>query len=383
MRFLLAGHFYGRGGIQTHLRWMARLLSENGHSVFMLPTIAPSPGDPVIDELPNYGVVAVAGSNGLGGRLAKRRQLPQMAAFIRDCRPHVYFFVGTGWLPMVLRPIAAPASRAIFFEVMSGHRYRGRLDPRVLVRYCVDEVIGQSPRVSATFRRAFSWGKPVASLPAIPEPLERIAHIRPTERHRVPMGRARAALFSRLEPHKRALWLVQQWPQLKNCLAELHIHGSGSEQEPIERIVQSDDYRGRVFCHGPYPEGQAYVDLLASYDLTLLPTIGDEGAPLVLLESIACGVPFVASGTGGIPDYGRDNPNCQIAAREPDRFVYEVQRMAERLDSGSIDHQQLQRYYHDFFAHQILRQSWLDFLTQPSRNPFAWPGVQEKHTDRL
>src|SRR5205823_1179992 len=177
----------------------------------------------------------------------------------------------------------------------------------------------------------------IASLPAIPEPLERIAQIPIAKQHRVPFGRARAGLFSRLDPTKRALWLVQQWDQLRDAIAELHLHGSGPEEEPIRRLTETDRFRGRVFCHGPYPDGQAYVDLLTSYDLTLLPTHGNEGAPLVLLESMACGVPFVATGVGGIPDYARGNPDCVIAALRPERFVSAVHAMATGLDRGDLD----------------------------------------------
>jgi glycosyltransferase involved in cell wall biosynthesis len=373
MRFLLVGNCFGRGGIQTHLYWMARLLHEDGHVVFMLPTQPRQADDDRQDELAQWGVISAGSPNGAATRADKIRQLPKMAAFVRQCRPDVYFVIGAGWVGMALRPLVAASSRAIFFEVMSGNWYTWRLDPRVMVRFCFNEVVGQSPRVSAAFGRAFSWGKRPKYLPAIPEPLERLAQIPPATQHRVPFGRAKAALFSRLDPTKRALWLVRQWHQLRHCIAELHIHGSGPEEEPIRQLTKTESLAGRVFCHGRYPDGQAYVDLLNSYDLTLLPTQGNEGAPLVLLESMACGVPFVATGIGGIPDYGRGNPDCAMATLRPERFVDTVRTMAERLDRGEIDQQRLQRYYKTNFSHAILRQTWLRFLTTADRSPFRWP----------
>src|SRR5205823_3937241 len=110
-------------------------------------------------------------------------------------------------------------------------------------------------------------------------------------------------------------------------------------------------------------------------DLTLLPTHGNEGAPLVLLESMACGVPFVATGVGGIPDYARGNPDCVIAALRPERFVSAVHAMATGLDRGDLDQDRLQQYYLRNFSHDILQRCWMRFLTQSKPNPFVWPAA--------
>jgi glycosyltransferase involved in cell wall biosynthesis len=375
MRFVLVGNCFGRGGIQTHLRWMAEILRGDRHDVLLLATQPRRDGEADAADLDSAGIAIRDFPVERAGRWAKRERLRQMAACVRDFQPDVFFAVGVSWLPMLLRPLAARRSRAIFFEVLSGNWNRWTLDPRVFTRLSFDEVIGQSPRVCAAFRRAFSWGKAVAPLPAIPEPLEQIARIPNAVAHRVPHGRMRAALFSRLDPTKRAFWLVQQWDQLNDVIAELHIHGSGPDESAIRSWIKANEYGGRVVCHGRYPDGQEYVDLLRSYDVTLLPTHGDEGAPLVLLESMACGVPFVATGVGGIPDYGRNNPDCAIAAVIPDGFIAQVRTLADRLDRSKIDQGRLQAYYNRHFAHQVLRRDWLRFLTTPGSKPFCWPGI--------
>jgi glycosyltransferase involved in cell wall biosynthesis len=354
---------------------MAEMLQGEGHDVMLLATQQRRDDEAVLTELVRSGVAIhdfpVAGA----GRWAKRERLRQMASSVRDYRPDVFFAIGVSWLPMLLRPLAARRARAIYFEVLSGNWHHWTLDPRVLARMCFDEAIGQSPRVCSAFRRAFSWGKKVAPLPAIPEPLERIARIAPAAAHRVPLGRMRAALFSRLDPTKRAYWLTRQWEHLKDVITELHIHGSGPDESAIRNWIDSNGCEGRVVCHGRYPDRQAYVDLLQSYDVTLLPTHGDEGAPLVLLESMACGVPFVATGVGGIPDYLRGNRDCGVASVLPDGFLEGVRRMAHRLDRGDIDQDRLQQYYSRNFEHEILRRAWLRFLTATERAPYSWPGI--------
>jgi glycosyltransferase involved in cell wall biosynthesis len=357
-RFLLAGHLFGKGGIQTHLRWLTRALADAGHAVWILPTVPAAPGDPALPELDRPGVVLHRPAGRPG---AKWRELAAAVDFVGRCRPHAYLSVGTGWVT-ALAALAAGGARKIFFEVMDGVRYHWR-DARLGVRSWFDEVVGQAPRVGVNFRRWFYWRGPVPTLPAIPEPLELLGRLPAARQRRVPLGTARAAFFSRLAAHKRALWLVQQWDCLKDVLAELHVHGTGPEEPAVREHIRAHGLGGRVFCHGRYPDGQAYIDLLSGYDLTLLPTVGNEGAPLVLLESMACGVPFVASAAGGVPDYGADNPDCLIAALRPrDEFVASIRQMAHRLDRAEVDQGRVQRYYHSHYSHGVLRRVWLRYL---------------------
>jgi glycosyltransferase involved in cell wall biosynthesis len=184
------------------------------------------------------------------------------------------------------------------------------------------------------------------------------------KRHGVPLGTARAALFSRLVEGKQALWLVRQWAALKDLVSVLHIHGSGPEKPAIETFIAEHKLQDRVRCCGAYPSGQAYADLLTRYDLTLLPTVFPEGAPLVLLESMACGVPFVANGMGGIPDYATGNPDCIVVPRQ-EAFLDGLNRMVDALSSEKIDQGRLQRFYLEQYSQAAIEKQWLDYLEKP------------------
>jgi glycosyltransferase involved in cell wall biosynthesis len=240
---------------------------------------------------------------------------------------------------------------------MSGESYGWR-DPRNLVRRFFHRVVAQANPVARNFTRSFGWTKPIEVIPAFSQPLEN----RPAAAQRmVPYGTARAAIFGRLVPHKRIAWLVEQWPQWKNAISELHIFGSGPEEELIRQLIAANDLQQRVVCHGDYPHGNAYAELLAGFDFTLLPTVGAEGAPLVLLESMACGVPFVATDAGGIHDY--DNPDCLLApSNDPDAFLKAIETMARRLDAGGVDQARLQIFFEAHFSHAALAPRWLTFF---------------------
>lgn len=368
MKILLAGCALGQGGLQSHLRWMARALGEEGVETLVLSLGSKkfSPDDfPTLQGLQNQRVRFIScipyktQDATLG--LPKLQRLAEIKTVIDEFSPDVYFAVGTGWNLFIPPRLSRSKTRRIFHEVMSGVS-NGWRDSRWGVRWWFDEVVGQSPIVAKTFAECFDWKKPVTAIPAIPEPLELTASLPESTLRTVELGQARAALFSRLVPHKQAFWLVQQWDLLKDVLGELHIHGTGPEEQLIRDYIASRGLGDRVKCFGRYPEGQAYADLLRSYDLTLLPTIGAEGAPLVLLESMACGVPFVAYGVGGIPDYGVDNPNCLIVPPDPDAFICGVRQMIHRLAHGQINQAQLQQLYLERYSYAVLKKAWLSYL---------------------
>ncbi len=294
------------------------------------------------------------------GTWAKMRAGLKLVRTVRHFSPDVLLGSGLSWHLGLLGITLPSRVRKIFFEVMSGEAF-GRKDPRWLVRWFFDEVIGQSPRVAATFARAFGWRKKLAAIPAFPEPLELTATLPVARRKAVPRGTARAGFFSRLVEGKQGLWLVRQWENLKDMMGALDVHGSGPEQVEIEAFIRANSIGDRVRCLGRYPSGQAYADLLATYDLTLLPTIFPEGAPLVLLESMACGVPFVANGVGGIPDYATDNPDC-IVVPEQSRFLGGVRTMVEGLSRGEIDQARLQRFYLERYSNAALAREWLNYI---------------------
>ncbi len=365
MKILLFGTIAGKGGIQRIVYWLARILTELEYDVLILSTgLAENIGVNkfcqhskaklvFIESLPKNNSIYV---------FEKIEQFSKLIKLVQNFEPDVYLGVGTSW-HLSLLALALPKNvRSVFYEVMSGTS-SGWRDPRWGVRLWFDKVVGISPTVAKTFAQQFICKKPVLAIQGFPEPLEITASLpKPTSRT-VEVGKARAAFFGRLVPHKQAFWLVQQWDLLKDVLAELHIHGTGPDEQLIRDYITSQGLGARVKYFGSYPsEGQAYADLINSYDLTLLPTIGDEGAPLVLLESMACGVPFVAYGVGGIPDYGVDNPNCLIVSRESNAFIPGVREMAHRLARGQVNQVQLQQFYLERYSYAVLKQAWLSYL---------------------
>ena len=81
---------------------------------------------------------------------------------------------------------------------------------------------------------------------------------------------------------------------------QLHIVGAGPLRAALEQQARQIGLGPRVAFHGPVAHEQL-PDWFRAADLFVLAS-RSEGVPNVLLESMACGLPFVASNVGGIPE---------------------------------------------------------------------------------
>lgn len=388
MKVAIFGLASGRGGIQTHIYWLTKTLLEAGAEVLIISPRVIREAD--INELiregernPRLTIVNLQSEKKQRQKnvLANLSLFFSLAQQLKSFAPDIYFGVGPGWNMSMMGLFLPRQTVKIFHEVMSGVK-KSSFDPRLGVRYTFTDVFAQATDVAMNFRDTFQWQKPIPVLPAFPEPLENTALLPSVVSKSVPLGKAKVALFSRLAPHKQGLWLVKQWDFLQNYMAELHIHGGGEEESLIREYIKEKGLCDRIKCWGRYPDSQDYVNLLSSYDFTVLPTIGAEGSPLVLLESMACGVPFVAYGVGGIPDYGKNNPDVMVIAPEKwitdqareynttspqgevKAFLEGVKLMAEKLDRGEINQLRLQQFYFSSYSYTVLQKLWLDHFQQ-------------------
>src|SRR5437588_261852 len=77
---------------------------------------------------------------------------------------------------------------------------------------------------------------------------------------------------------------------------------------------------------GPWLDGPELSTILANVDLIVLPS-ETEGLPVVLLEALAHGVPFVASDVGAVRTLAEDNPDVRVVPLENDAFARAICEM--------------------------------------------------------
>ena len=87
----------------------------------------------------------------------------------------------------------------------------------------------------------------------------------------------------------------------------LVIVGEGPLKEPLQHQVIDLGISDHVLFAGriPYNEMPSFYNMA---DLVVLPSI-DEGVPMMLMESLACGTPVVATRVGGVPEIIRHGYN--------------------------------------------------------------------------
>lgn len=350
MSVLLVGYAHGEGGITTHTHWLAHGLAHRGHHVRVLSPQPPAgqPESPWPDRgyaVDHYG--------------ATRDALRGFAALGSE-RFDVAVVAGTGWKAMGGVLANRRIKRRVFFEVMSGEAL-GLADPRRLMHAGFDSVVSMALSIEQNFCRDFHWRGRRAIIPALPEPLELLASI-PDRGVIAPPGKLRGCYFGRLAVHKGAGFLAEHWDTLSADLESLDIYGTGEERESIAARIAEQGLGDVIRLHGRYPDGQGYVDLLKQYDLLLLPTIGAEGAPLVLLEAMACGTPFVVNGMGGVAHYA--NQDCRITSGDIAEFLPAVAEIAAEIACGHIDGSRLQGHYRDHFSYDVLVGQWERYLSE-------------------
>jgi glycosyltransferase involved in cell wall biosynthesis len=107
----------------------------------------------------------------------------------------------------------------------------------------------------------------------------------------------------------------------------LHLVGEGSSKSKLERLADKLGIKSRVSFHGAI-EHEHLPDWFRAADLLVLAS-RSEGVPNVLLEAAACGLPFVASNVGGIPEIAGLGSSRLVPPERPAELAHAIADMLE------------------------------------------------------
>ena len=362
MRVLTLIHLYPPhhvGGYEVACRGVMERFAERGHDVLVLTSDVHLPGS---DDSSSSDDVEVRRRlrlwfdaeafeplrPGLAGRVAlERANQRALREAVRDFRPDVASIWSLGYsswsLPRLLEDAGVPLVLTLLDDwPVYAYVFDGwtRIFERRPWAHPLGAVLGLCTRLP-TFEGATAsvashmiarslfehgrWKFPGAAVVPLGVDTREV----PIRDRDEPPWRWRLVYMGRVVPDKGVPTLIRALAHLP-AEAELTVigHGPASELEAMGALARQVGAEGRVqFTRVARPE---LAGRLSAADVLVFPSEWPEPFGLVPLEAMACGVPVVATGTGGSGEFLADEENCLLfTPGDPEALAAAVSRLSE------------------------------------------------------
>lgn len=332
------------GGQNLHVAELSAALARKGHQV----TVYTRRDDPDLPERTRCapGVEVVCVPAGPPRRIPKDELLPYMGAFggyLIECwrrrRPdvvHAHFWMSGLASILAARNVGVPVVQTFHALGTVKRRYQGREDTSPPERITLERKIGrEATRVAATCSdevfELVRMGVPRDRISVVPSGVD--TEMFTPEGERQPKGaRYRLVSAGRLVRRKGFDVVVRALRSLPDT--ELVIAGgpprsslvSDPEAQRLWRLANDEGVADRVHLLGQVPHRDMPA-LLRSADIVVC-TPWYEPFGIVPLESMACGVPVVASAVGGLTDTVVDGvTGLHVPPRQLDQMVQTLRQL--------------------------------------------------------
>ena len=363
-RILITARLYGAGGIETHLLNLSRLLVERGAEVTLVTRFA-NPQTPLLQMQRDIPIRVLATPFARDLRWFRLSTLWAMAAWPRHLLPGYFDVLYTPEVSRFtpfLRRFLRPQGFVIANGIGEPLSESTPLDP--VGRQQLSAFIVESELQAEAVRRLYG-GFPVAAIP-----LMAFVHAPPRQPRRS-LDVLRVAFLGRYDRAKGVYRLLDIWPGLPIQRARLDFYGHGAEKRGLQQEVQRRGLEAVVQVHGGWSNGDELTAILGNTDLLVLPS-ETEGLPLVLLEAMAHGVPFIATDVGAVRSLAEDNPDAMVVPLDNTTLGRGIVEMAAAIRSGHISGARLQEYHRRRYSGELVSRLWSEALLQPE---CFWPDV--------
>lgn len=220
----------------------------------------------------------------------------------------------------------------------------------------LDGLVVESPLQAEAARRGLKQPLPILALPIIGHCFS--APVRNGHRANEVF---QITFLGRYHRDKGIYRLLEIWPTLNVGKAELNFYAWGPEREQLRASVYDKGLEKEIHVNDAYITPQELSVILARTDLVVLPS-ETEGLPVVLMESMAHGVPFVATDVGATRVLADENPDVRVVPLDNRALSQAIKEMAGAIRSGLVRSDRLQAYYQSRYGYEKLSRRWAEAL---------------------
>jgi glycosyltransferase involved in cell wall biosynthesis len=214
-----------------------------------------------------------------------------------------------------------------------------------------DLLVVESEMQAAAVRSLFPSTQKVIALPLL-------GNYQSPPKRKIPKPKEilEAAFLGRYDENKGAFRLLDIWPNLRDKKLRLSFYGHG-DRARLQTAIESQGLSAQVTIKHAWTNASELAAIFEQTDFVILAS-QTEGLPIVLLESISHGVPFVATDVGAIRTLAEGNPDVLVVQNAEDSICEGIDKMAGSIRSGAVDGTRLQQFAINKYGYEQLAAVW-------------------------
>ncbi|SEP40086.1 glycosyltransferase [Mucilaginibacter sp. OK283] len=359
-KILLMGHTDGLGGAQTAYRELFDFTITAGYTLKIINITDRPVADQPFGDKAIIGIVAHKVS-GLFQKIKKYVALILAGVRARLYGPDIFVSIGLSNSSIFITRFLKAGS----FKIAQDFIANRSQDEQIWIdtRTNFDGIAVQAPSMLEYWTTTLANPRGVNWLPCFPQPP--VDGVLKTSTNKT-KGKIKLAYFGRLAGNKGL-------PLLFKAIASLPSHGDfsldlwgkGEEEDRLLKLAKDLRIKHKINFLGGYPGDREGAELMASYDSLVLTSTEMEGLPLILLESMAYGLPFMATNIGAIKDCCQNNPDSILVQPTLDNITIGLYLLIKRIETNDFDPARLKAYYDQHFSTTVMAARWQQCFDNP------------------
>lgn len=355
-RILITSRLHAAGGVETHLLGLCRLLVQRGAEVTVVSRYAKKsvPLVQLSGVIPIRLITTPFAQNLRWFRLSTAWALLFWPVLLRKNRFDVLYTLELSAFTKFLVRFLTKKGQVILNR--AGEPFKESDELPKDARSLLSGLIVESELQADAARKSFGTEIPVAAIPHLG-----LSADLPEWKPRAFDGMFRVSFLGRYDVNKGIFRLLDIWEKLEVAEAQLDFYGHGPEQGRLESEILRRGLSKTVRVNGGWDDAVQLTEILGKTDLVVLPS-KTEGLPVVLLEAMAHGVPFVATDVGAVRTLAVNNPDVLVVPNSDGEIKEAIERMARAIRLGEVPGDRLQAYHRSRYGMDILSKRWLKAL---------------------